>query len=73
MTKIERIEIYGIIVLEMVTILAGVYGIITWSNWRDEKVMQAAEAYEECVEKQYHTTPSDYRAEHGEYPVCNTK
>ena len=73
MTTKERIEIWAIIALEMIAILGGVYGIISWSKWRDQRLMQAAEAYEECIAREYNTTPSAYRVENGQYPVCNGK
>lgn len=51
-------------------IVAGMAGILTWSANRDEKVMQAADAYEKCVQDEYGVSPSNWYAEHGEYPTC---
>lgn len=47
--------------------------ILYWADKRDEAVMISAERYEECVRNEYHTTPSAWYAEHGEYPVCESK
>ena len=66
----ERIEIWVIITFEVIGILGGVYAILAWSSWRDERLMLSAQLYEDCIAYQYKTTPYAYRAEHGEYPTC---
>ena len=55
----------GILVAVMV-----IGGILWWSNQRDIQVMIAAELYENCIQVEYGQSPAEYRAEHGEYPVC---
>lgn len=40
-------------------------------GWHDAALMQSAQRYEQCVKSQYHTTPSAWYAEHGEYPYYN--
>ena len=51
-------------------ILAGMAGILAWSNDHDKKVMQAADIYEDCIKAEYGVSPSNWYAEHGEYPTC---
>lgn len=45
-------------------------GLFLFWDWHDAAVMQSAQRYEQCVKAQYHTTPSAWYAEHGEYPTC---
>ncbi len=52
-----------------VTIIA-VYAIIGWASTHDAKVMEAADKYAECVQKEYHVSPAFWYTEHGEYPIC---
>jgi len=40
------------------------------SDKRDEKIMKAADLYEECVRQEYGVSPSYWYQEHGEYPTC---
>jgi hypothetical protein len=70
MTTKERIEIWGIIILEVIGILGGMYAILAWSSWRDERLMLSAQLYEDCIAYQYKTTPYAYKAENGVYPTC---
>jgi hypothetical protein len=70
---IDKKEIYKMLALEITIVVLLMHAMFSWFNWRDEKLMQASEAYEECVETQYHTTPSEYRAEYGSYPICDSK
>jgi len=44
--------------------------ILVWSAGRDEKIMESAEKYEQCVKAEYGVTPAYYYEEHGEYPEC---
>lgn len=56
--------------------IAGVLAMVAFLQWtagRDEKLMQWADAYEKCVSAEYHTTPSAWYVEHGEYPECDAK
>ena len=57
-----------IIILALV--IAGIVAILTWSGNRTDKVIKAAELYEECVVKEYGVSPSYWYQEHGEYPTC---
>lgn len=47
-----------------------VSGVLHWSIQRDQKIMVAAEAYEQCVKTEYNTTPTAWYEAHGEYPIC---
>lgn len=40
---------------------------------RDEAVMVSMNKYEECVKREYGTTPTAWYLETGVYPVCDTK
>ena len=51
--------------------IALIYGLFHWMGKRDEAVVASAQAYEECVLKEFATTPSAWYNEHGEYPMCN--
>jgi len=62
----EKINAYSMLVLIVVIMGAILY----WSGKHDKMVEYAAIRYENCVEKKYHTTPSAWYNEHGEYPVC---
>lgn len=44
--------------------------ILVGAALRDKKVEQWADRYEECVAREYHTTPAEYRYQNGEYPAC---
>ena len=64
------------IVLALVAFVAYVVAMVFLFNWiavRDEMLMEATDIYEKCVKEEYNTTPFAYRAEHGEYPECNSK
>lgn len=51
--------------------IALLYGLFQWMQARDEAIAQGAQAYEECVKREFGTTPSAWYNEQGEYPVCN--
>jgi len=51
-------------------IIAGVVTILAWSDNRTDKMMKAADLYEECVKQEYGVSPSYWYQEHGEYPTC---
>ena len=57
--------IIGIIVIVAIALF------IQWTGERDKKLMEWSIQYEECVEREYKTTPTQWRLEHGEYPECN--
>lgn len=64
----ERKLIIGLTLL-MVAITMVYY--ISWTVRRDEQLMKSMEAYEDCVQDEYNTTPSAWYDEHGEYPTCD--
>ena len=64
--KSKKINAYSTLVLLVVLMGAMLY----WSAQHDKMVQYAAEKYEHCVEKKYHTDTSAWYNEHGEYPVC---
>ena len=56
--------------ITILIIIAAIVGILSLASQHDKAAMASAEKYEKCVEKEYHTTPSEWYNEHGEYPVC---
>ena len=54
----------------LLIIIGAMIGILILSSKHDKAITASAERYEKCVEKEYHTTPSEWYNEHGEYPVC---
>lgn len=53
--------------------IAGVLAVVAflwWSNQRSDAAAVAMQRYEECVQREYNTTPGRWYAEHGELPVC---
>ena len=55
--------------------VVGLAAIVLFSIWQvghDAAVEKSAQAYEDCIQNEYHTTPSAYMGEHGEYPTCST-
>ena len=48
-------------------------GIMYWSEGHDDAVAKSAQAYEMCVADKYHTTPSKWLAEHGNYLYCDPR
>lgn len=56
--------------------IVGILAVVAFFHWIDLKDQERAEAaaqYEACVKSEYHTTPTAWYAEHGEYPECITK
>lgn len=54
--------VLGLLVIVFLTI---------WSNSHDNKVMENAEKYEECIRKEYNgMSPAYYYNVNGEYPEC---
>lgn len=51
--------------------IALLYGLVQWMTGRDAAIAAGAQAYEECVAREFGTTPSAWYNDHGEYPVCN--
>lgn len=43
---------------------------LMWSIENDQKMMQASEKYEACVQEEYGTTPASWYALYGVYPPC---
>lgn len=37
---------------------------------RDDQIMQAAVAYEQCVKREYGMTPIQWYEQHNKYPLC---
>ena len=50
--------------------IAIIVGVLTWSAKHDVQVEIAAQLYENCIRVEYGVGPAQWRAEHGEYPVC---
>ena len=63
-------EYYAIIWTAIVFVLIAGYTI--WLSDRDARLMRASQAYEDCVMENFSTTPTKWRHEHGEYPICNS-
>jgi len=57
-------------IIIVILIIAGIVAILTWSSKKDDKIMKAADLYEECVRQEYGVSPSYWYQEHGEYPTC---
>lgn len=53
-----------------ILIAVAVIGILHLSSQRDDKLIAAAEAYEDCVLSEYNMTPAQYREINGNYPEC---
>lgn len=53
------------------TIIA-IVGLLTlvFSAKRDQALLEWGQKYEECVDREYRTTPWEYYNEHGQYPEC---
>lgn len=49
---------------------AGIGWYMHWLEQRDHELRVWAGSYEECIQDKYHTTPTQYYWEHGEYPTC---
>lgn len=54
-----------------IIVIAILTSFIQWTIHNDEKVMEIAEQYEECVLEEFGTTPQAQFAILGEYPDCN--
>ena len=66
-TKTDRIIAWG-------TIPAIFIAIVIWMAWtleRDEKLVTAMQAYEDCTLEHYKTTPAQYYNENGFLPECD--
>lgn len=50
--------------------LAVIISVNVWAANRDVEVGQAASAYQNCVEAQYHMTPIEWYEQTGQYPLC---
>ena len=55
--------------ISLLVILA-IFMLLKWSNNHTEKLNTAMQAYEQCVQDEYGTTPSHWYAENGELPPC---
>lgn len=51
--------------------VVAVVAFLSWADKHDEQVAKAAQAYEACILEEYRMDPTEYRLQHGEYPVCN--
>lgn len=58
--------ICGVTVLTM----GGIFGMTAWFSDIDAERAMAAQAYEACVAREYHSTPHKWFSEHGEFPEC---
>lgn len=67
----ENLKEISIIVLSGLLLGLILISVLVWSNHRDEELMVWAERYEICVANNYHTTPTAYYNEYGEYPECD--
>lgn len=47
-----------------------IVGVNVWADGHDAEVSRAAQAYQQCVEDQYHMTPIQWYEDHKEYPLC---
>lgn len=57
-------------VLVLVTAVVAIGAVLIFTAYLDERRAVAAKIYEECILKQYETTPQDYYLANGKYPVC---
>ena len=55
-------------IIGTVIFFIGLNMIMVALNIRDKELSKAMDIYEDCVQEQYHTTPSAYRLEYGSYP-----
>ena len=67
----EDIKAIAIIILIGLLFGSVMISVLKWTEHRDKELMEWAEKYEICVANQYHTTPSAYYNENGEYPECD--
>ena len=56
-------------IISLLVVLA-IFALLKWSSKHDEQVNTAMQAYEQCVQDEYGTTPARWYAEHGELPPC---
>ena len=57
-------------IASVAAMMAAIVMVNRWAANRDIKEMAAAIMYEDCVQREYNTTPSAWYQEHGEYPSC---
>ena len=55
-----------------VLVVAGIVGLNTWFDARDEKLFEAMATYQKCVMLEYRMSPSYYNHTYGHYPECNS-
>lgn len=54
--------------------IVAVMGFLQWTKGHDERLMRAANAYEQCVKEKYNTTPMEWYWTHGKtMPKCDSK
>jgi hypothetical protein len=63
----QKTKVIGTVIIIIIALAV----FIEWTSKRDEKIMIAADKYEECVREEYGMSPSKWYAEHGEYPTCD--
>lgn len=56
-----------------IAVIGGIAALGWWFNAIDAGREQTYDAYEKCVQAEYHMRPSDWYEEHGEAPVCHTE
>lgn len=67
----ENKGINTLIILTVFILLSGaLIGLFKLWEKQDAKTAVDAQAYENCVMKEYNTTPPAYYQMNGEYPVC---
>lgn len=61
------------IALWVVIAVLFIIGTVRWSAQRDEISHEQYAEWEECVKREYNSTPAAWYAEYGEYPTCPTE
>ena len=47
------------------------FSLFRFFEWRDRQIERGAEKYVACIKAEYNTSPANWYALHGEYPVCS--
>jgi hypothetical protein len=70
MARSEQSSRTGGRLLIIAVMFASVVGVNMWGLARDREVRQAAVAYENCVQNEYHMTPIQWYELNHQYPQC---
>lgn len=61
------------LLIDLIIVIIAVVGLMSFIEWRTDRLMEAMDQYEKCVVEEYGVSVYQFKSEQGYLPTCKIK